>query len=188
MMTSPDHATGTDRAAEVARRTDADAFINVQGDEPEIDPAVIDAVTALLQDDRADVATMAVRSSDRARFLDPNTVKVVTDREGFALYFSRSPLPGGKKLEQWAGSGAFSFLIHVGLYGFRRDFLMRFAELPGSPLEELESLEQLRALENGYRIKVGIAKEEPVGVDTPDDYRRFVERHRGQMGSDQEQW
>ena len=183
MMTSPDHATGTDRVAEVARNTDADAFINVQGDEPEVGPAMIDAAAELLADGRADIATLAVRSSDRGRFFDPNTVKVVTDLHGFALYFSRSPLPGGKRLDRRVGSAAFSFLVHVGLYGFRREFLLRFAGLPKSPLEELENLEQLRALENGCRIKVGIADREPIGIDTPEDYETFVEKHRRQMTS-----
>jgi len=185
MMTSPDHATGTDRVAEVARLTDAQAYVNVQGDEPEIDPAMIDAIAELLADDRAHIATLAVRSSDRERFFDPHAVKVVTDLDGFALYFSRSPLPGGKKLEERAKSGAFSFLVHVGLYGFRRDILMQFAEMKQSPLEELESLEQLRALENGYRIKVGITDHEPTGVDTPEDYRRFVEKYGKQVTADQ---
>ena len=176
MMTSPDHPSGTDRVAEVARSLDADAFINIQGDEPEIDPAMIDAAAGLLADDRAAISTLAVRSSDPQRFLDPNCVKVVTDREGFALYFSRSPLPGGKKLDARVAAPGFRFLVHVGLYGFRRDFLMRFAELGKSPLEELESLEQLRALENGYRIKVAVVEHEAMGVDTPEDYARFVER------------
>jgi len=176
MMTSPDHPSGTDRVAEVARSLDADAFINVQGDEPEIDPTMIDAAAGLLADDRAAISTLAVRSSDPQRFLDPNCVKVVTDREGFALYFSRSPLPGGKKLDARTAAPGFSFLVHLGLYGFRREFLMRFAELGKSALEELESLEQLRALENGYRIKVAVVEHEAMGVDTPEDYARFVER------------
>ena len=100
------------------------------------------------------------------------------------MYFSRSPLPGGKDLEGRARSRDFSFLVHVGLYSFRRDFLLGFSNLPRSPLEELESLEQLRALENGYRIKVGVTTYEPTGVDTPEDYQRFVERYRTQMTSD----
>jgi len=185
MMTSPHHATGTDRVAEIARLTDADAYVNVQGDEPEIEPAMIDAVVELLADDRAHIATLAVRLSDRERFFDPHTVKVVTDLDGFGLYFSRSPLPGGKDLKERVKSGAFSFLVHVGLYGFRREFLLQFARMKKSPLEELESLEQLRALENGYRIKVGITDREPTGVDTPEDYRRFVEKHAGKMTADQ---
>ena len=179
MMTSPGHPSGTDRVAEVAASAagrDADAFVNVQGDEPEIEPAMIDAAAELLADDRAAISTLAVRSADRERFFSPNCVKVVTDREGFALYFSRSPLPGGKKLEERAASPGFSFLVHVGLYGFRREFLARFASLGKSTLEELESLEQLRALENGYRIKVGMAQCEPMGVDTREDYERFVQR------------
>lgn len=184
MMTSADHATGTDRVAEVARLTDADAFVNVQGDEPEIDPEMIDAAAELLADDRAQVGTLAVRSADRERFFDPNTVKVVTDLDGFALYFSRSPLPGGKRLEEWALTSGFSFLLHVGLYSFRRDFLLRFAQMPKSPLEELESLEQLRALDNGCRIKVGITDREPIGVDTPEDYERFMNNYRAQTTSD----
>jgi len=177
-MTSAEHASGTDRIAEVARAfgDDADAYINVQGDEPEIEPAMIDAAAELLADKRADISTLAVRSSDRERFLNPNTVKVVLDGEGFALYFSRSPLPGAKKLGERITAPDFSFLAHVGLYGYRRDFLLTFAEWPRSPLEEIESLEQLRALEHGCRIKVGIAQHEPAGVDTPEDYRRFVER------------
>lgn len=184
MMTSPDHPTGTDRVAEVARVTDADVYVNVQGDEPEIDPSMIDSAARLLADERADIATVAVPSTDRARFFDPNTVKVVTGTEGFALYFSRSPLPGSKTIESWSASSGFSFLVHVGLYAFRREFLLQFSELPKTPLEQMESLEQLRALENGRRIKVALAEIEPIGVDTPDDYTRFVQRYRKQVRLD----
>jgi len=184
MMTSPHHPTGTDRVAEVARNTAADVYVNVQGDEPDIDPAMIDAAARLLADDRADIATIAVASTDRKRFFDPHTVKVVTDTEGFALYFSRSPLPGAKDIEQRAAEEGFSFLIHVGLYAFRREFLLQFSELPKTPLEQMESLEQLRALENGRRIKVALASTEPVGVDTPDDYARFLRQYRRHIRPD----
>jgi len=177
IMTSSEHLSGTDRVAEVAENTDAGAYINVQGDEPEILPEMIDAVGELLADPRAGIATLAVRSSDIERFYNPNTVKVVTDLEGFALYFSRSPIPGSKQLDEWAESPAFSFLVHVGIYGYRRDFLMKFAQLPAGRLESLENLEQLRALENGFRIKTGTATHEPTGIDTPEDYERFVRRY-----------
>jgi len=182
MLTSPDRASGTDRVAEVARHAPADAYINVQGDEPEIDPAMIDAVAELLREDPADVATLAVHCGDRERYLDPNTVKVVVDRAGHALYFSRSPLPGVKDRAAWMDSSEFGFLAHVGIYGYRRGFLLEITATPPTPLEKLESLEQLRALESGRTICVGIAEHETAGVDTPDDYRRFVERYRGNQG------
>lgn len=177
-MTRDDHASGTDRLAEVAEGLDADLVVNVQGDEPLIDPAMIDAAVKPLKDDPSIVmGTLKSAISDWEEFRDPNVVKVVTDSGGFALYFSRSPIPFPR--EEWnKGSavpselGAFK---HIGLYVYRRDFLLRFAAMPQSRLEETEKLEQLRALENGYRIRVVETDKICIGVDAPEDVAR-VER------------
>ena len=174
-MTRDDHASGTDRLAEVAEKLDTDLVVNVQGDEPLIDPAMIDAAVAPLRDDTSIVmGTLKTIISDWQEFRDPNVVKVVTDRSGFALYFSRSPVPFPR--EEWdsasqspAELGAFK---HIGLYVYRRDFLLRFAAMPQTLLEETEKLEQLRALENGYRIRVVETDRVCIGVDTPEDVAR----------------
>ena len=165
-MTAASHRTGTDRVAEVARELESDIVVNVQGDEPLIDPAMITAVVRPLRDDASIEMTTARRAlSDPEELLNPHVVKVVADRRGDALYFSRSPIPNG------AGSTGAAF-VHVGLYAFRRDFLLRFAALPQTPLELAESLEQLRALEHGHRIRTVVTEHHSIGVDTPDDLER----------------
>ena len=163
-MTAQDHPTGTDRLAEVAARHDHDVLINVQGDEPLIEGFVIDAaVEALLRDDSASMSTV-VHRAEEAAFDDPNRVKVVVDANGFALYFSRAPIPYRR------GADDVMPLQHVGLYGYRKDFLLEFVKLPRSPAERAEELEQLRALENGYRIRVAeIEGWMSVPVDVPAD-------------------
>ena len=178
-MTSPDCASGTDRVAEVARHlTAADIIVNVQGDEPELPGTSIDRVIELLEaDPTAVMATLATPIRQRERLDDPAAVKVVFDGRGRALYFSRSPIPHAR---QWH-DGLLTvepphFFLHIGIYAYRRDFLLRLAELPRTPLEKLESLEQLRVLEHGYSIAVGVVADPTVGIDTPDDYRAFVER------------
>lgn len=162
------HETGTDRIGEVAERHDAGIILNLQGDEPLLDPRDADAmVTALRDDPAADIVTCGHAFEDERLWLDPNAVKVVTDRAGRALYFSRAPIPGifpGSRAMGWP-----SALRHVGLYAFRRSALRRFLAWERSPLEIAEGLEQLRALENGLCIKVVTIDRAPIGVDTPED-------------------
>jgi 3-deoxy-manno-octulosonate cytidylyltransferase (CMP-KDO synthetase) len=174
-MTSPDHRSGTDRLAEVAASLACDLVVNVQGDEPLLDPAVIAAAVAPFADPSLQMSTLRRRLAPPAELHDPNVVKVVVDRDDYALYFSRAPIPhvrdaGG---EEARGSGAWQ---HIGLYVYRREFLLRLAALPPTPLERAEMLEQLRALEHGYRIKVVETDAEAVGVDTPADLARVRAR------------
>jgi len=166
-MTSASHPTGTDRLAEVARRHEADVIINIQGDEPLIQGEVIDAIVRpLLDDPELAMSTAKVRLTDAEQIREPSVVKVVTDESGNALYFSRSPIP-------YPRNGEYAqYYKHIGLYGYRRDFLLKYIELPQTPLEMAESLEQLRALGHGYRIKVVEVASETVGVDTPEDLER----------------
>ncbi len=163
-MTADDHPTGTDRLAEVAARHDHDVIVNVQGDEPLIEGFVIDAaIEALMRDDRAAMSTVVHRAESEA-FENPNRVKVVVDSAGFALYFSRAPIPFRRK------NTGIAPLQHVGLYAYRRDFLLEFVKLERSPAERTEELEQLRALENGHRIRAAeIEGWTSVPVDVPED-------------------
>ena len=175
VMTSPDHPSGTDRVAEVASKTDYDIIVNVQGDEPIMRPDIIDSAIRLLEDERASIGTLASRIEDRKDIPDPNVVKVVFDRDGFALYFSRAPIPyhrgGWDKLEA-AGTSGGKLYRHIGIYSYRRDVLMKLQAMAPTELEKTEKLEQLRALENGLRIKVDVTEYESHGVDTPDDLER----------------
>jgi 3-deoxy-manno-octulosonate cytidylyltransferase (CMP-KDO synthetase) len=167
-MTRADHPSGTDRLAEVASAEQADIYVNVQGDEPLIDPAAIDAAILSLQDDdNISMGTLMKRIGDPTDILNTNVVKVVTDLTGHAIYFSRCPIP----FEREGGSGL-TYFKHVGLYVYRRDFLLRYPDLTPGPLEQAERLEQLRALENGYRIRVVETDYESLGVDTPEDLDR----------------
>lgn len=180
VMTSPECASGTDRVAEAASRLEYDIIVNVQGDEPLIEPESIDTAIRLLEDRRAAIGTIAAEIQNPADIADPNVVKVVMDREGFALYFSRSPIPYHR--ERWKGLGRLEATRmeaegvrlhrHLGIYSFRRDALLAFAALAPTPLERTEKLEQLRALEHGMKIKVGLAAHETLGVDTPEDLER----------------
>jgi len=168
-LTSPAHQSGTDRVAEAARSLEADIVVNIQGDEPLLDPAVIDLVVSVFDDDpAADIVTAMRRIDDPADLANPNIVKVAAAADGRALYFSRAPIP-------YARSGKTTEPIHfrhVGIYAFRRASLFRFSELAPSPLELAESLEQLRALEHGMRVLVRETAYESIGVDTPDDLER----------------
>ncbi len=165
-MTRSDHPSGTDRVAEVAASNSADIIVNIQGDEPLIDPAAIDAAAlSLMTDAKAPMATLKKRIEDLQEFANPNVVKVVTDHHHRALYFSRSPIP-------YDLSGQAIHYKHIGLYVYRRDFLLSYPRLPIGPLERAERLEQLRALENGFPIRVVETQYESLGVDTPDDLRR----------------
>jgi 3-deoxy-manno-octulosonate cytidylyltransferase (CMP-KDO synthetase) len=182
VMTRSDHPSGTDRVAEVARGLDADLIVNLQGDEPLIDPATIDLLPSLLhQDAEAVMATLAVPIMDMETWQDPSCVKVVCDRSGRALYFSRSLIPHVRDDKPDFRSGA--FLQHLGLYAYRRDFLLELARLPPEPLEHLEKLEQLRVLALGYRIAVGVVAHAGRGVDTPGDYEHFVQAYRNSVAA-----
>jgi 3-deoxy-manno-octulosonate cytidylyltransferase (CMP-KDO synthetase) len=169
-LTHPEHPSGTDRIAEVAARCRCDAVVNVQGDEPMIDPAVIDAVAGALAQN--EMSTAATRIKNPADYDNPNVVKVVVNTAGRALYFSRRTIPylreaaSGSVSEQLA---AFPFLKHLGIYGYRRGTLLRLVKFPVSPLESAEKLEQLRALENGIQIAVVKVDYDGVGVDAPED-------------------
>lgn len=180
MLTRDDHPSGTDRLAEVAERLDLpdDAvLVNVQGDEPLIDPALVDAVAdLLLRDTAAAIATCASVIAEPAAFFDPNVVKVVCNAAGHALYFSRAPIPWARDAfaaDRGHLPPGFNALHHIGLYAYRAGFLRRFRTLPRGPLEQWESLEQLRALENGYAIAVHLTPlRPPPGVDTAEDLER----------------
>jgi 3-deoxy-manno-octulosonate cytidylyltransferase (CMP-KDO synthetase) len=181
MMTSPKHASGTDRLAEVARRIEADLLVNVQGDLPFIHAATISrAVRPLRQNRLVSMGTVCTAIYDEAEWHDPNIVKVLTDRAGFALYFTRAPVPfvrnslidpRGRKLASRSKRRLWGFR-HLGLYVYRREFLLKFARLRPTASERIESLEQLRALENGYRIYVAEVDERSVEVDTAEDIKR----------------
>lgn len=180
-MTDPAAASGTDRVAELARRLpNADIVVNVQGDEPELAADTIDlAITLLERDPQAVMATLATPIRTREQLEDPACVKVVCDQQGRALYFSRSVVPHPREWQpELLGAEPPVFLQHIGLYAYRRDFLLRLAELPVSPLERIEKLEQLRVLNAGYSIQVGLVREPSIGIDTPADYRAFVQRQQ----------
>ena len=189
VMTSPSARSGTERVAEVARQHRAQVVINVQGDEPLIPPTAIDQVAEFLVRHQAVPMASVMRPlTDAESYRSPNVVKVVTDRDGFALYFSRAPIPfvrqetGDKRQETKAGptatgspvSGLMSpvWYKHLGLYGYQRHFLLQFPSFEPTPLEQLEGLEQLRALEHGYRIKLLETAHDSIGVDTPEDAAR----------------
>jgi len=178
VMTSPACASGSDRLAEVVARDPAiNRVVNVQGDEPEVDPADIDRLFTLLDEHPwADMSTLAVRQTDEAAVTDPHVTKAVFAPDGRALYFSRSVVPGLKGRGGVFDGAAAHYYKHLGMYGYRREALERFAALPPSPLERLEGLEQLRALENGMAIVVGVTANDAIGVDTPEDYEAFVRR------------
>jgi 3-deoxy-manno-octulosonate cytidylyltransferase (CMP-KDO synthetase) len=179
VMTRSDHPSGTDRVAEVARQLDADIIVNLQGDEPLIEPATLRLLPELLERDReADMATLAVPIMSLEQWRDPNCVKVVMDVAGRALYFSRSPIPFVRDGQPDFTARPPRFLQHLGLYAYRREFLLQLAAAPPEPLEEFEKLEQLRVLTLGRRIQVGIVEHAARGVDTPADYERFVEIYR----------
>lgn len=164
VLTSRDCRTGTERVAEAAKDVRADIVVNVQGDEPLIEPSIIDDCVRAFNDRQTSISTPVVAIKDRAELEDPNVVKVVTDLNGFAMYFSRSPIPH-------LGSGGFAYK-HIGLYAFRKEALLKLVTLPESPLERAEGLEQLRALENGFKIKAVLTTYNPISVDTPEDLER----------------
>jgi 3-deoxy-manno-octulosonate cytidylyltransferase (CMP-KDO synthetase) len=170
-MTAPVHPSGMDRIAEVARNCSCDAVINIQGDEPLIDPEVIDAVAGALA--KAEMSTAATPIEDVREWESPNVVKVVVNAAGWALYFSRRAIPYVRAAATGAEQlAAFPFLKHLGIYGYRRQTLLRLVKFPVSPLEQAEKLEQLRALENGFQIAVVRVSHDSIGVDVPADVKR----------------
>lgn len=189
VLTRADHASGTDRVAEVAAGLECDIVVNVQGDEPELEPASVDQLVSLLSAEAGcPVATLAcpfakIPSGDPA---DPAAVKVVVDRRGRALYFSRSLIPHRRvdgplsmdPAQQRSAASLGEPLLHLGIYAYRRSFLLELAALPPTPLEQAECLEQLRVLEHGHPMAVGIVDRAAVGIDTPQDYAAFVKRVR----------
>jgi len=171
-VTRADHPSGTDRVAEVASASDAEIIVNIQGDEPLIDPTAIDAaVLSLLGDPAVSMATLMKRIEDPAEIESTNVVKVVSDRNGRAIYFSRLPIPF---IRDGSGSSQMRFK-HIGLYVYRRDLLLSYSDLPVGPLEQAERLEQLRALENGHAIRVVETEYDSLGVDTPADLERVLQ-------------
>jgi len=165
VMTRSDHASGTDRVAEVASASNASLVANIQADEPALDPNAIDiAILGLIDNPLAPMATLKRRIERLSDVSDPNVVKVVTDSRGRAIYFSRSPIPFARE----TGEPVARFK-HIGLYVYRREFLLGYPDLPVGPLERAERLEQLRALENGFEIYVGETEYDSIGVDTPED-------------------
>jgi 3-deoxy-manno-octulosonate cytidylyltransferase (CMP-KDO synthetase) len=178
-MTRADHLSGTDRVAEVASADSAEVIVNIQGDEPLIDPAAIDAaILPLLHDPDVAMGTLKKRIEDPRELSDPNVVKVVTDRAGNAIYFSRSTIP---YVRAGGAGGSTHHFKHIGLYVYRRDFLLSYSDLPVGPLEQAERLEQLRALENGYPIRVVETEYESLGVDTPEDLERVSKLFEASM-------
>ena len=185
VMTSSDHVSGTDRVAEVATDLDHDVVINVQGDEPLIEHSDLLGLIRLFDPDGQDgdtavMTTLAAARTDIEGFRDPNIVKVVTGTRGNALYFSRSPVPHSDALA--GGSAKVEWLQHIGIYAYRRDFLLRLSTLEPTALEKRERLEQLRVLENGFTLRVGVTANRHLGIDTEEEYRQFVEEYRGGSG------
>jgi len=182
-MTRPDHLSGTDRVAEVASAENADIVVNIQGDEPLIDPLAIDtAILPLVHEPDIAMATLKKRIEDPRETADPNVVKVVTDAAGDAIYFSRCPIPYTRP-DAAASGFRTPYYKHIGLYVYRRSFLLGYSSLPVGPLEQAERLEQLRAIENGFRIRVVETDYESFGVDTPEDLQRVTRLiEAGQVG------
>jgi len=183
-LTSKDHASGTDRVAEVAFNLKVDIVVNLQADEPEIDPAHIDRVAELLiESGDGDMATLGTEFQSPEQVADPNVVKVVTDCFGRAIYFSRSVIPYEREA---GGVGPLEYYMrHIGIYAYRREFLLELTTLPQTPLERLEKLEQLRAIENGHTILVGQVEHTCDGIDTPQQYAEFVKRYARNAGPNQ---
>jgi 3-deoxy-manno-octulosonate cytidylyltransferase (CMP-KDO synthetase) len=177
VLTSPDHQSGTDRIAEAVTDMDVEIIVNLQGDEPEIDPGNIDYLAKMLMDNPdCPMATLAAEFQTAEQVSDPNIVKVIIGRNNKAIYFSRSPIPYDREK---AGVGDVKqYLRHIGIYAYRKKFLLEMTALPQTPLEKIEKLEQLRAIENGYSILVGKVKHTCDGIDTPEQYAEFVKRYK----------
>ncbi len=176
-MTSAEHPSGTDRCREVVTNMslDAGAVINIQGDEPFINPRQIDMLCECFSDERTQIATLVKEITDEQVLFSPNSPKVILDKDGFALYFSREAIPHirGKEKKDWLS--AHNFYQHIGIYGYRREVLLDITQIPPSSLEQAESLEQLRWLENGYRIKTSVTSLDTLAIDTPEDLEKISE-------------
>ena len=174
VMTREDHKSGTDRIEEAVEKigTDADVIINVQGDEPFIQPSQVDTLMHLFDASETQIGTLGKLFESMEAVENPNSPKIVTDNRGFALYFSRSVIPYIRGIERNDWFGQYPFLKHLGIYAYRREVLAEVTRLPQSSLEKAESLEQLRWLQNGYRIRVGLTDVETIGIDTPEDLQR----------------
>ncbi len=167
VLTSPFHRSGTERVAEVARKMDYEIVVNVQGDEPMIEPSLIDEIVETLRNNNVPMASVYEIWDSVEEFFNPNVVKVVLDKDDFGIYFSRSPIPYSKEIK--------SFFRHVGIYGYKKETLLKLVDLPPSSLEVKENLEQLRAVENGIRIKMIRSLKKSMGIDTPEDLRKVEE-------------
>ncbi len=180
VLTSPEHKSGTDRIAEAVRDLDVEIILNLQADEPEIDPKNIDrAAELLLHNPDYPMATLAAEFQNPDQIADPNIVKVITDTKGRAIYFSRAPIPYDREK---GGVGPVScYLRHLGVYAYRKDFLLKVTALPQTPLEKIEKLEQLRAIENGFGILVAKVEHVCSGIDTPQQYAEFVVRYESKV-------
>ena len=179
VMTRADHQSGTDRIEEAVEKLEERGedkeervIINIQGDEPFVQPSQIETLCQLFDDPQTQIATLGKRFESMEAVMNPNSPKIVCDVNGFALYFSRSVIPFIRGIDSQEWLGRYPFLKHLGIYAYRREVLSEITRLPQSPLEKAESLEQLRWLQNGYRIRVGETTVETVGIDTPDDLRR----------------
>lgn len=181
VITSASHRSGTERCAEVARGLDCDIVVNIQGDEPLIQPEIVDeAAKLLVEDPIPEMATLASRTEVEQELFDRAVVKVVFDVRGYALYFSRAFIPHSKT---GALKQGISYYRHIGIYAYRKDFLLRYVSLPRSALEVAEELEQLRALDNGYRIKVGVVEHYSLNVDTPEHLEKVRKMVKRSLGS-----
>jgi 3-deoxy-manno-octulosonate cytidylyltransferase (CMP-KDO synthetase) len=177
ILTSPDHKSGTDRIAEAVADINVDIVVNLQADEPELDPENIDCLAELLiKNPDYQMATLAAEFQSTEQITDPNIVKVITDCDGRAIYFSRAPVPYNRGK---SGVGEVKkYLRHIGIYAYRKEFLLKITAMPQTPLEKIEKLEQLRAIENGFPILVGKVKHTCDGIDTPQQYTEFVKREK----------
>ncbi len=178
IMTDPNLPSGTDRVSAAAKNIDCDIIVNLQADEPEMPPEFIDKLIMLLaSDEQASMATLASKFTSRKDIENPNNVKVIIDKFGNAIYFSRSIIPypreGFESLPE-----QFSYYHHFGIYAYRKDFLLKLTNLPPAPIEQIEKLEQLRVLWNNYKIKVGIMDYRVEGIDTYDEYKKFVQKQK----------
>ena len=186
VMTSPEHASGTDRIAEVAASLSAEIIVNVQGDEPEVEPDALEALISRLEaEPKLAMATLARGFREDEDPRDPNLVKVVLDDQGYALYFSRSVIPHGRGCPDGVAETD-RYLLHLGVYGYRKDFLLEFAQMPASDLEKLEQLEQLRALQAGARIAVSVVSYLGQGIDTPEEYAAWVRSRNRHLPANKE--
>jgi 3-deoxy-manno-octulosonate cytidylyltransferase (CMP-KDO synthetase) len=177
VLTSVEHKSGTDRIAEAVSKLDVDIVVNLQADEPEIDPDNIDYLAQLLIDNPDyPMATLSADFQDARQVANPNIVKVITDSNNCAIYFSRLPVPYDRDKSGVGDVG--QYLRHLGIYAYRKDFLLKITKLPQTPLEKIEKLEQLRAIENGFKILVGKVKHTCDGIDTPEQYAEFVKRYK----------